>query len=189
MAPPFSSSFVHKSLLDGTSHCVQLSFCCFLWLIMSIQITRMPGHGRWWVSRPEKVPLSLLHLFISTWKRRQSDASEMQRIRQCSVMTFFTLKCLLIYPTIAQHQEIQYWGRTMILTYNNSSTLMLWTLLKYTFKIFLLENYSWSFYSLSILLKSIGNSFKALGHLGSYLWHPKSCLSKGWKNMAFMYKQ
>lgn len=59
MAPPFSSSFLHKSLLDGTSHCVQLSFFCFLWLVMSIQITQMPGYGRWWVSKPEKVPLSL----------------------------------------------------------------------------------------------------------------------------------
>lgn len=83
MAPPFSSFFLHKSLPDGMSHCVQLLFFCFLWLVMSIQITQMPGHGRWWVSRPEKVPLSLLHLFISTWKRRQSDALQKCSLQKC----------------------------------------------------------------------------------------------------------
>ena len=95
-------------------------------------------------------------------------STEMQRIRQCSAMTFFIVKCLLIYPTIAQHQEIQYLDRTAILIYSNSSTLMLWTLFQDSFRIFSSENYSWSFYSLAVLLKSIGNSFKALGHLGSY---------------------
>ena len=145
MAPPFSSFFLHKSLPDGMSHCVQLLFFCFLWLVLSIQITQMPGHGRWWVSSWESATESLtsFHLHLKKKTVRCSSemlSTEMQRIRQCSVMTFFILKCLLIYPTIAQHQEIQYRGRTMILTNSDSSTLMLWTLFQYSFKIFLSEN-------------------------------------------------
>ena len=98
------------------------------------------------------------------------------------------IKMLTNLSNYWSHQEIQYRGRTMILTHSDSSTLMLWTLFQYSFKIFLSENYSWSFYSLAVLLKNIGNSFKALGHLGSYFMTSRGMSVKD-ENMAFMYKQ
>ena len=110
MAPPFSSFFLHIFLPDGMSHCVRLLFFCFLWLVKSIQITQMPGHGRWWVSSWESATESLTSFHLHLKKKTVQCSSEMlstemQRIRQCSVMTFFILKCLLIYPTIGHTKK------------------------------------------------------------------------------------
>lgn len=93
-------------------------------------------------------------------------ATEMQRIRQCSAMTFFIIKCLLIYPTIAQHQEIQYRDRTRFYL---TAIPQPWCsgLCSSIASKYFRQKIIPGVFILWVLLKSMGNSFKT-GHLGSY---------------------